>query len=142
MSNKRYTDAQRKRAMKLYAKGYGYLRIAQIFDCTESTVRKWVEKAGLEKHPKPDHSKRKRRNAVHFYQNSDVTVTACARKYKVSTKTMARWLRQEGVEARKPKGIFDRKGILNDLKGMSGAAVARKHGCSQSYVSALRNGRA
>ena len=142
MSDKRYSEAQRKHALRLYKGGYGYLRVAQIFDCTESTVRKWVEKEGLKKHPKPDHSKRKRRAAVDFYQRNEVTtVTACARKYRVSTKTMARWLRQEGVEARKPKGIFDRKGILNDLKEMSGAAVARKHGCSQSYVSALRNGR-
>ncbi len=84
---------------------------------------------------------RKREKSIDFYRNNDITVTACAQKYGVSTKTMARWLRKAGIEARKPKSNFDRKSILEDLKTMSGAAVARKHGCSESYVSAIRNGR-
>ncbi len=141
MSDVRYSDAEKKLALDLYRKGWGYLKIAQNFGCYESTVRKWVEKAGLKKHPKPDHPKRKRKNAVEHYEGSDITVTGCARKYGVSIKTMARWLRLAGVEARRPKTTFDRKKIISDLKTMSGAATARKHGCSESYVSALRNGK-
>lgn len=141
MSEKRYSDAERKSALKLYKDGWGYLKIAQTLGCYESTVRKWVEKAGLKKHPKPDHPRQRRKAAVTFYQKSDTTVAACAKKYKVSSKTMARWLRLAGVESRAPKSSFDRKQILQDLQTMTGAAVAKKHGCSESYVSALRNGK-
>jgi transposase-like protein len=140
---KSYTPEERTRAIELYSEGWGYRKIASAFGCAESTVKKWVERAGLEKNPKPDHDVRTRNAAVSYYKrHPEASIAATARKYKVHPKTMARWLDRSNVEIRPAPMKFSRKEILADIEsGMSGAAIARKHGCSESYVSALRNGR-
>jgi transposase-like protein len=139
----RYSEADRKRALALHRRSWGYRRIAQVFGCAESTVKKWVEHAEQEKHPKPDHSPQKRRAAIeHYRKNESASIAGTAKKYGVHPKTMARWLESEGVETRQRPTRFSRKDIEKDIgKGMSGAAIARKYQCSESYVSAIRNGR-
>jgi len=114
-----------------------------VFGCAESTVKKWVESAGLEKHPKPDHSPRKKSAAVNFYRrNPQASIAATAKKYSIHPKTVSRWLESEGVEIRSRPSVFSRSKIKSDIdKGLSGAEIARKHKCSESYVSAIRNGR-
>ncbi len=138
-----YSKDDRDRARALYARKWGYRRIAQVFGCAESTVKKWVESAGLEKHPKPDHPPRKKRAAVGFYlRNPRASIAATAKKYNVHPKTVSRWLGAEGVEIRSRPSIFSRAEIEKDIgKGISGADIARKYKCSESYVSAIRNGR-
>lgn len=138
-----YSEEDRKRARALYARKWGYRRIAQVFGCAESTVKKWVESAGLEKNPKPDHAPQKKRAAVNFYRsNRGASVAATAKKYRVHPKTVSRWLSSEGVKVRSRPSIFSRKAIEKDIgNGLSGAEIARKYECSESYVSAIRNGR-
>jgi len=138
-----YSKEDRDRARALYARKWGYRRIAQVFGCAESTVKKWVESGGLEKHPKPDHSPRKKKAAVNFYRsNPQSSIAATAKKYRVHPKTVSRWLDSEGVEVRSRPSIFSRSKIERDIsKGLSGAEIARKYQCSESYVSAIRNGR-
>lgn len=138
-----YSEEQRERARALHARQWGYRRIAQVFGCAESTVKKWVESAGLEKHPKPDHPPQKRRAAIEFYRrNPDSSIAATAKKYSVHPKTMSRWLETSGVKTRSRPTRFSRSAIEKDLrKGLSGAEIARKYDCSESYVSAIRNGK-
>ena len=138
-----YSESERERARALYAREWGYRRIAQVFGCAESTVKKWVETAGLEKHPKPDHAPQKKRAAVEFYRrNPSASISATAKKYRVHPKTISRWLDTEGVKTRSRPTRFSRSAIKKDLKnGLSGAEIARKYECSESYVSAIRNGR-
>jgi transposase-like protein len=112
-----------------------------VFGCADSTVKKWVENAGQAKHKKPDHSPSKRKAALAYYASNPVSIAATAKKYGVHPKTMARWIADGSVKKRDVRK-FDKKKILQDIKGgLSGASIARKHGCSESYVSALRNGR-
>lgn len=140
---KQYTQEQREHALELHRKNWGYRRIAQVFGCAESTVKKWVERADQEKHPKPDHHPRKKKAALaHYQSNPGASIAGTAKKYGVHAKTLARWLESQGVETRVRPTQFSKEEIIKDLdSGMSGAAIARKHNCSESYVSAIRNGR-
>lgn len=125
----------------MHREGSGYRAISKVFGCAESTVKKWVEQAGQIKHSKPDHASSKRRAAIKFYRDNNVSMAATAKRYGVHPKTMARWLDAASIPSRDVRK-FDKEEILVDIRaGMPGAQVARKHGCSQSYVSALRNGR-
>ena len=125
----------------MHKTGAGYRVISKEFGCAESTVKKWIENAGQTKHKKPDHAFQKRRAAVSFYRSNHVSLSATATKYGVHPKTMARWIAAEKV-AKRDIRKFDKNKILADIRaGLAGAEVARKHGCSESYVSALRNGR-
>lgn len=140
----RYSQADRERALALHKRKWGYRRIAQVFGCAESTVKKWVERADQEKNPKPDHHPRKKSAAIKFYkEHKDASITGTAKKYGVHPKTMKRWLEAEKVATNKRATKYSRKDILRDIKRgkLTGAQIARKHNCSQSYVSALRNNR-
>jgi len=139
----RYSEADRKRALALHKRKWGYRRIAQVFGCAESTVKKWVEVSDQDKHPKPDHHPKTRKAAIAFYKkNKSSSIAGTAKKYGVHAKTMARWLEGDGVEIRRRPTQYSREDILVDLeKGLSGADIARKHKCSESYVSAIRNNR-
>lgn len=139
----RYSKEDRERALALHKRRWGYRRIAQVFGCAESTVKKWVERSDQDKHPKPDHHPRKRKAAVAFYRkNKGASIAATASKYGVHAKTMARWLDAEKVVTRRRPTQYSRAKILKDIEaGMTGAEIARKHACSQSYVSAIRNNR-
>jgi transposase-like protein len=141
MTTKRYTKSDRQKALKMHREGSGYRTIARTFGCAESTVKKWVEQAGQPKHRKPNHAAQKKRAAIRWYTDNNVSMAAAAKKYGVHPKTMARWLSEAAVPSRDIRK-FDKAKILVDIEaGMPGAQVARKHGCSESYVSALRNGR-
>jgi transposase-like protein len=139
----RYSSKDRKRALALHKRKWGYRRIAQVFGCAESTVKKWVERADHVKNPKPDHHPRKRKAAVEFYKNNeDASISGTAKKYGVHAKTMARWLKAAKVSVHSRPRKYSRDAIVKDIeKGLSGAEIARKHECSESYVSALRNNR-
>lgn len=143
MAMNRYSQADRDRALALHKRKWGYRRIAQVFGCAESTVKKWVERSDQKKHPKPDHHPQKKKAAIAFYKKQDSSsIAGTAKKYGIHAKTMARWLASEGIETRKRPTQYSRDKILADLKkGMSGADIARKHKCSESYVSAIRNKR-
>ncbi len=139
----RYSKEDRKRALALHKRKWGYRRIAQVFGCAESTVKKWVERSDQKKHPKPDHDPRKRKAAVEFYRkNKASSIAGTAKKYGVHAKTMARWLDSDKVATRRRPTQYSRSKIVKDIEtGMTGADIARKHKCSQSYVSAIRNDR-
>ena len=139
----RYSQADRERALALHKRKWGYRRIAQVFGCAESTVKKWVERSDQAKHPKPDHHPKKRKAAISFYRkNKGSSIAGTAKKYGVHAKTMARWLASDGITARRRPTQYSRKRILSDIeKGLTGADIARKHECSESYVSAIRNKR-
>ena len=138
-----YSDKEKQRVVELYKRGWGYRKLSQVFGCSESTAKKWIEKAGVKKHPKPNHAVQKRRAAIAFYKkNKSASIAHTAKKYKVHPKTVSRWIESEGIRVRERPRKFSRKQILKDIEqGMSGAAIARKHNCSESYVSAIRNGR-
>jgi transposase-like protein len=64
-----------------------------------------------------------------------------AKKYGVHPKTMSRWVECAEIEKRDVRK-YDKGKILSDIEsGMTGSAISRKYGCSESYVSAIRNGR-
>jgi transposase-like protein len=125
----------------MYRKGRGYGSIARVFGCADSTIKKWVEQSGIEKHKRPNHTERTKKNVIQYYRKNDVSMAAVAKKYGVHPKTVSRWISEAGVPSRSVRK-FSKSKILSDIRsGMPGAAVARKHGCSESYVSAIRNGR-
>jgi transposase-like protein len=142
MSRNRYSKEDQERALELHRRKWGYRRIAQVFGCAETTVKKWVENAGQEKNPGPAHDNKVRRNAVNWYKRKNVSIAEVAKRYGVHPKTLSRWLADEGIEGRRRPTKFSRDAIMHDIEsGLSGASIARKHKCSQSYVSALRNGK-
>lgn len=143
MNRNRYSKKDQERALELHRRKWGYRRIAQVFGCAESTVKKWVENAGQEKNPGPAHDDKIRRAAIRMYKGKKTpSISDVAKKYGVHPKTVSRWLDREGIESRRRPTKYSRDEILRDLdSGLSGAAVARKHKCSQSYVSAVRNGK-
>lgn len=138
---KTYTNEDRKRALRLHKKGWGYSRIADVIGCFPSTVKKWVDAAGVPKHDGPAHSEKKKRDAVAYYKKNMVSIKKAADHAGVHPRTMARWLRQEKVKMRKNEGRVGRKGILADLKkGMTKRLIAKKHGCSESWVYRVQRG--
>jgi len=140
--NHQYTKEDQERALGLHRRGWGYRRIAQVFGCAESTVKKWVENAGQEKNPGPAHDDKTRRASVNWYKKKNVSIAEVAKRYNVHPKTLSRWLGEQGIDARRRPTKFSRDAILLDIEsGLSGASVARKHKCSQSYVSAVRHGK-
>ena len=128
-----YPKAARKQALRLHKGGWGYKRIADVIECFPSTIKKWVEAAGQEKHPSPKYPKRKREMAVGHYADNDVSIAATAKKFDVHPRTLARWLREENVEIKSK--LISRKDVLADISaGMTKREIAEKYACSESWV--------
>jgi transposase-like protein len=135
VTRKQYSKDDRKRALRLHRKGWGYNRIADEIGCFPSTVKKWVEAAGQQKHPGPKYPKRKRDAAISHYQNNDVSIVEVAKRFEIHPRTFTRWLREEKVKIREPRSKIDRKGILADISsGMKKKDIAKKYKCSESWV--------
>jgi len=144
MGTERYSDSSRKQALRLYEKnGWGYAKIAEVIGCYPSTIRDWVEAAGLKKHPGPAHSGQLRRRAITAYKNAkdEKSVSEVAKEHGVHVSTLSRWLAKHGIRRKSPRkpNSFDHDAIAKDLKsGMLGVDVAVRHGCSESLVSNIR----
>lgn len=143
MNTPRYSQADRRQALRLHKRGWGYLRIAEIIGCYPSTIKKWVERAKLKKHPGPAHSEKIRRKAISAYERAagKKSVTVVASEHGIHVSTLSRWLSKSGVrrkKARRPHA-FDHAAIAAELKsGKLGVDVALSHGCSESLVSNIR----
>jgi len=98
-------------------------------------VKKWVEAAGLPKHPGPKYPKRKRDAAIKYYKKNGVSIVAVAKKFEIHPRTFARWIREEKIEMKGPKSKINRKDVLADISaGMKKREVAKKYNCSESWV--------
>lgn len=140
MKNRVYSKANRRQAVRLYKSGWGYGRIAQVIGCFPSTVKKWIEAAGVPKHSGPKHGQKLRRLAIDWYAKNDVSINAAAKRWNIHPRTLSRWLQEDGVEIRSPKGT-DRSAILKDLaSGMKRKDIAAKYGCSESWVYRVQSG--
>jgi transposase-like protein len=147
MSNQTYSQADRRQALRLHKKGWGYLRIAEIIGCYPMTIKRWVERANLKKHPGPAHSAKVRQKAIAAYKRATgktkiaVSLSGLAKEHGVHVSTLSRWLSKSGIrhkKARRPHA-FDHAAIEAELKaGKSGVDVALSHGCSESLVSNIR----
>ena len=140
----KYDAKTRRRALRLYKKGRGYKRVASIIGCVPATIRQWVI-AGpdVELHPKPDYSKELRKKVVGYYQSHpQLSMDKIARSHGIHPGTLARWLCDAGITPRPYKpAIIGRVGILKDLKaGMRKRDIARKRGCSESWVYRVQSG--
>jgi uncharacterized protein YjcR len=139
-ASKTYSKADRRQALRLHRKGWGYARIADVIGCFPSTIKKWIEAEGVPKHPGPKRSDQDRRRAVDWYRNNSVSVSAAASRFGVHSRTLSRWLREDGVPIHTAKGV-DRNAILNDIRaGMKKKDIASKHGCSESWVYKVQSG--
>ncbi len=138
---KQYSNVERKQALRLHHKGWGYNRVADVIGCFPSTVKKWVEAAGQEKHPGPKHPKRKRDAAISYYKKNGVSVAEAAKRSEIHRVTLARWLREENIEMKVSKGRVSREDVLADISaGMKKKDIAEKHKCSESWVYRIQSG--
>ena len=139
----RYSKADRQQAARLYKKGWGYKRIADVIGCYPSTIKQWVEAAKLEKHPGPAHTAEKRRAAITLYEkNPNMSLEEAAFHMGVNGVTLSRWIKADGIAIhpqQRVRRVFDHEAIRKDLsKGMVGVEVALKHKCSESLVSRIK----
>jgi len=138
---KTYTNKQKKRALDLHKKGWGYARIAKVIGCYPSTVKDWVDDSPQKPHPGPAHSEKKKKAVIDYYRENKVSIRKAAKEHGISPKTLSRWLDGERIVPR-THGKFSRKEIIEDIKsGMSKVDVARKHGCSESWVYQVWSGK-
>lgn len=143
--SRRYSKEIRKQAIRLYEKeGWGFKKIADVIGCTITTVRKWIDDAGIDHHPGPSYTKAFREQVIADYQASDhMSLDALAKEYEISPATLHRWLRQAKVKTRpqRPR-VHDREKILEDLKSgeLTKKEIAEKHGCSESWVYRVQRG--
>lgn len=143
MGSEVYSDASRKQALRLYREGWGYAKVAEVIGCYPTTIRDWVEAAGVEKHPGPARPAQLRRRAIVAYKeaNGKKSISEVAKKFGIHGSTLSRWLAKHGIRKQKPRkpNSFDHEAIARDLEsGMLGVDVALKHGCSESLVSNIR----
>ncbi len=137
----KYSESDRKRALDLHRKQWGYDRVAQIIGCFPSTVKKWVEAAGQQKHPGPKYPKAKRDHILNWYKKNDVTIQEVSSKFKIHPKTLSRWLREDGIAVKNVSKIIDRKSVILDIKsGMKKKDIAKKYKCSESMIYRIQNG--
>lgn len=143
--NNKYPTAVRKQAIRLYDKdGWGCKKIADTIGCTPSTVRKWIDQAGIHRHDGPAYSKEFREQVIADYQASDhMSLDNLAKEYEIAPHTLHRWLRDAGIRTRpqRPR-VHDRDAILADLKAgvLTKREIAEKHGCSESWVYRVQRG--
>ena len=139
-AHKTYTDKDKKQALKLHKKGWGYARIAKVIGCYPSTVKRWVDDSPQKSHPGPAYSEKVKKAAIDYYKDNKVSIRRAAKEHGVSPKTLSRWLDAECIVPRTHSRV-GREGIIADLKaGMSKVNVARKHKCSESWVYRVWNG--
>ena len=137
---KTYSKAERRQALRLHRKGWGYSRIAEVIGCFPSTIKKWIEAAGQPKHPGPKYPDAERKLALEWYKKNDVSVSVAAKEFQVHPRTLSRWLKDDGVAIRNPHGI-DRGAILQDIRsGMKKSDIAKKYNCSESWVYRIQGG--
>lgn len=139
-----YTEVERATALRLYKEGWGYLAISQVIGCYPSTVKKWVDKAGLKKHPGPAYPKSFRDKVIDTYVScKHLSLDRIAKDHKVSPTTLHRWLAEAGVPTRphRPR-VVDREGILEELKKgeLTRSQIADKFKCSESWVYRVQRG--
>lgn len=139
MSAKRYSEEEKQRAIELYESGLGFWKVAKEFGCYPSTVKKWVEKAGVQKHSQNKHSDELKQKAVEYYKTHDHSITDVGYIFGIAKSTLEKWIYEAGIA--KGRFQFDHDKILEDLKTMSGTDVAVKYGCSESLVSMIKNGK-
>ena len=138
-----YPAVNIRQALRLYKKGWGCKRISYIIGCYPSTVKRWVEKAGLDKHPGPAHPKALRKKLIAEYQRrTDMSLERLAREHGVGHESLRRWLRDAKVPIRSQRPtMFNRDAILADIKeGLPKGDIASRHGCSESWVYRIQAG--
>lgn len=137
---KTYSKADKRQALRLHRKGWGYSRIAEVIGCFPSTIKKWVEAAGQPKHPGPKYPPSKRKLALDWYKKNDASVSVAASRFEIHPRTLSRWLKEEGVKLRTAQGI-DRAAVLEDIRsGMKKKDIAKKYNCSESWVYRIQGG--
>jgi len=134
----RYCQSEKDAAIRLYRKGWGYLRISQVVGCSASTIRKWIVASG-----ECESSERSRRHpedlkvkAVDYYLSEGLSLKRAALHFGVGEATLRRWVIQSGNITRKKRpDVLDNKGILQDLRdGIPKAEIARRRSCSETWV--------
>jgi len=138
-----YPQSLRVQAKKLYDEGWGLEKIASVLECAHTTVKRWIVQQGGQIRPAPGVEKVRKQEILNgYFEDPQNTIAGTARRYGVHEKTLSRWISRSGQEPHIRKRVFDREGIMEDLdSGLSGADVARKHGCSESFVSAVKTGK-
>jgi len=139
-----YTEAERKAALRLYKEGWGCLKISDVIGCAPSTIKKWVEKAGIKKHPGPAYPQSFRKKVMDEYRKrEDLSLEKVAKKNGVSPQTLHRWLERARIQTRpcRPR-VVDRDGIIEELKKgeLTKKQIAEKFRCSESWVYRVQNG--
>ncbi len=117
--------------------------MSQIIGCYPSTIKGWIEDAGIKKNASPSYPKQFRKKVVAEYlARTDLSMKKVADKNGVNHHTLFRWLSDAGIvpRASRPR-MYDLEGIEADLTaGMTCPEVADKHGCSESWVYRVQSG--
>lgn len=82
--------------------------------------------------------------ACKYYLDNNLPLAESARRIGINRLTLKSWLEERDVFENDFDRLqkFNHKDILTDIDlGMKGVEIAKKHGCSESLVSAIRNGR-
>jgi transposase-like protein len=140
---KEYSKADRSQALRLYKNGWGQLRIANVIGCYPSTVHRWLKDAKVKTRPGPSYSEKFRKKVIAEYlERTDLSMLKVARKNKVCQQTLHRWLDEAKVTSRSTRPcVYDREAIVADIEaGMKKADIAKKHGCSESWVYRVQAG--
>lgn len=138
-----YTRADRQHAMRLYKKGWGYLKIANEIGCAASTVRKWVLAKGISPRPVSGYDDEFKKKVMDDYEASpDLSLEKVAKKHGVGAAALSRWLYADGRRVRpyRPR-IVSREGIIRDIKaGLPKSEIASRNSCSESWVYQVQRG--
>lgn len=79
-----------------------------------------------------------------IYLESNKNITSLAKDIGIDRLTLTKWIEERGIFENDFTRLrkFNHSEIIKDIEsGMIGVKIAKKHGCSESLVSALRNGR-
>lgn len=146
-----YTSKDRKAAIRLYKKGWGYLRISQAVGCCATTVKDWIDAAieegthGIERHKAPGYSKKFKDKVIADYlkRREEESLDKIARRHEISPATLRRWLDKKRIVTRSSRPpVYDRKAIEADIDAkLPKAKIAEKHGCSESWVYRVQQGK-
>ena len=136
--NIKYSNEDKVRAVSLYRDDkWGFKRVAEELGCSIGTIRRWVDKAGIEHHSTPAYTAEFKEAVIADYKVSHhLSLDQLAKDYQISPNTLHRWLREAGVETRpqRPR-VHNVESILEDLRGgMTKKNIAEKNGCSESWV--------
>jgi transposase len=96
------TPAQLRR--RYVANGWSIGQLADRYRVSASTVRRWLDNAGIPRQPAGRHSRAPSREELcRLYQAEGLSTTQIGERYGVSQGTAHRWLRAAGVALR-PQG--------------------------------------